>query len=214
MKINRVVIISLTTAVLLACQALILPVRGTPSPGATSIPLVVQTSSADSSLLHFDNQWVSFDYPRELKAYAPGDQVFRWYPELDLGGELLAGLGDPKVYAYQMYFRSIRIMRRAMPSDQTLQTLMAGTYDRINQQHPINAGAQKASGPVTISGMPAYQKTYRVFSGEPAYDLRDIWVPHDGVLDIIAIATAWHNPDDFARFELLADGIINSLVIK
>jgi len=203
-KMHRMIILVPITIIALACQTLTLPSKPTAAP----------TSSADSRLLHFDNEWVAFDYPRELKVHSAGDKTFRWYPELDLGGELLAGLGDPQVFAYEMYFRSIRIMRLKVPAGYDLQKMMSETYDRIGQRNPIYEGALKTSGPVTVSGMAAYQKTYRVFSGEPAYDLRDIWVPHNGMLDIIAIATAWHDPDTFAKYESLSDGIVMSLVIK
>ena len=196
----------------LACQGITL--TATPTPTGNVKPTMPSTSSSGSGLQHFENQWVAFDYPKNLKAYTADDKSFRWYPELDLGGELLAGLGDPEVYAYEMYFRSIRIMRRAKPAGYDLQKMMSETYDGVAQRNPIYDGALRASGPVTVSRMPAYQKTYRVFSGEPAYDLRDIWVEHYGVVDIIAIATAWHNPDNFAQFELMADGILKSLVIK
>lgn len=196
----------------LACQGLTPPTL-VPATTITS-PTAASTSNANPKLVHFENEWVAFDYPGEFKLHQAGDAAFHWYPDLDLGGELVAGLGDPTEFAYEQYFRSLRIMRRAMPAGSDLQKIMADTYDPGRQRLPLQEGMLKATGPVTVSGLPAYQKTYRVYSGEPAYDLRDIWVQHDGTLYTIAIATGWHNPDSFAAFQALADRWLQSLKIK
>jgi hypothetical protein len=65
-----------------------------------------------------------------------------------------------------------------------------------------------------LAGLPAIQKTYRVFSGEPAYELRDIWAEKSGKAYRVSIWTVFHNQDDLAAFESLADQVLSCLIIK
>lgn len=188
----------------IACRALV----------PAAFPAAAPTSSVDPTLLRFEDQWVVFDYPKGFKVHAAGDPTFRWYPEIDLGGALVVGLGDPTDFSHEKYFRFIRIMRRAMPAGDDLQKIMSETYDRVSQEHPNSESEPGATARVTVSGQAALETTYRVFYSAPAYDVRDIWVLHNGAIYIISISTPFHNPRDSAQFQSLADGIVGSLEFK
>jgi hypothetical protein len=75
-------------------------------------------------------------------------------------------------------------------------------------------GVLDLSGSISIDARDAIQKSYRIYSGEPAYDLRDIWIPVEDAIFIISIATEWTNPDEFAAFETLADKLLRSLEFR
>jgi hypothetical protein len=91
---------------------------------------------------------------------------------------------------------------------------MLDAYRQVEDKFPREKGEMNATGPVTVAGLSAFQWTYRVSSGESAYDLHDVWVPKDGELFIISIWTKYTNPDDFAVFQAGADMLLESLRIK
>ena len=186
------------------------PFEEKPTPEPTPSP----SPYPDSMLLHFENDVVAFDYLKGMKLYTTGDPAFVCYPDIQLGGELVVGLGDPKFINFDTYFRSIRIFRLPMPPGSNLEATFLEAYRQAEKKLPLQNGVLDANGPVTVAGLAALQKTYRVYSGEPAYELRDIWVQKDDVLFVVSIWTEYTNPDDFAAFQAIADMFINSLQIK
>jgi len=191
-------VFTLLVVLSLACNGLtvVSTPTPTPAPSATHIPQTI----------HFENDLVEFDYPDTMNQYMPGDPPFVPYPPISLGGELVIAVGDSRS-------RSISIYHLPIPSDSNLEETMQAAYLTVTH-YPLQTGILNANGPVTLAGLPAMQKTYRVFSGEPAYELRDIWTEKDGEAYRVSIWTIYHNPDDLAAFESLADGIINTMQIK
>jgi hypothetical protein len=192
-----------------ACQSLAPPVAA-PTPSSSPRP------TAASELLHFENEWISFDYPAGLTLYEAGFADVIWYPYIEFGGELVAALGDERFFGFDNYFRSIRIVRRAWSQAADLETIMAEVYAQTGVEHPwpLVDGVLDLSGSISIDARDAIQKSYRIYSGEPAYDLRDIWIPVEDAIFIISIATEWTNPDEFAAFETLADKLLRSLEFR
>jgi len=174
--------------------------------------LIRPTPTAE--ILHFENESVAFDYKYEkgMDVFEGGNATFQCNPSFELGGELVVGLGIYKYSELDTYYRSIRIFRQPMPSDSNLEIIMQEAYQKAKV--PQSKGLVNATGPVTVDGLSAYQWTYRVYVGEPAFEMRDIWIPKDGELFIIAIWTQWGNPDSFATFQADADMLVNSLRIK
>ena len=168
-----------------------------------------------AEILHFENDRVVFDYKytKGMKVFEGWDATFRCNPNFELGGEWVVGLGIYKYPNLDIYPRSIRIFRQPMPSDSNLETIMQEAYQKATIQSRVK-GAVDATGPVTVDGLPAFQWTYRVFVGEPAYEMRDVWIPKDGELFIIAIWTQYGNQESFAAFQADADAFLNSLHIK
>lgn len=186
------------------------PIRITPTPVPTPTP----TPFPDSRLLHFENDIVSFDYLKGMTIFTAGDPASTCYPDIQLGGELVVGLGDPKFSSFETYFRSIRIFHLPMPSGSNLEKIMLEAYRQVETKYPLQPGVVEATGPVTVAGLTAFQKTYRVYSGEPAYELRDIWVEKDHELFILSVWTEYTNPEDFAAFQASAEVFLKSLDIK
>jgi hypothetical protein len=165
-------------------------------------------------LLHFENDVVAFDYLKGMKLYTTGDPAFVCYPDIQLGGELVVGLGDPKFINFDTYFRSIRITRLPMPPGSNLEAMFLEAYRPVETKYFPQNGILNANGPVTVAGLAALQKTYRVYSGEPTYELRDIWIQKGDVLFVVSIWTEYTNPDDFTVFQSGADMLLKSLKLK
>jgi hypothetical protein len=200
------ILIAFTVLLAIACSSTTLFPRPTSSARLTATRV--------SRLLHFEDDRLVFDYPAGMKVFKAGDAAFHVYPDIQLGGELLAGLGDPKFSGYGRYYRSISLYRRQLPPGSDLDALMLETYRLAAEHYPPNNGLLNFSGPLTVTGLPAVQKAYRVYSGEPAYELRDIWIQREDELFILAIWTEYTNPEDFAAFQAGAESLLASLVIK
>jgi hypothetical protein len=167
-----------------------------------------------AEILHFENELVAFDYKYEkgMEVFEAGNAPFQCNPPFELGGELVVGLGIYKYSGLDIYNRSIRIFRQPMPFDSNLETIMREAYQKA--EVPRDEGVVNATGPVTVDGLSAFQWTYHVYVGEPAFEMRDVWIPKDGELFIIAIWTQWGNPDSFAAFQADADMFLKSLRFK
>jgi hypothetical protein len=163
-------------------------------------------------ILHFENDIVAFDYLEGAKVYEGGKATFQCNPHFELGGELVVGLGIYKYSSLDTYYRSIRIFRQPMPVDSNLETIMREAYQKAEVSQ--SEGLVNATGPVIVDGLSAFQWTYRVYVGEPAFEMRDVWIPKDGEVFIIAIWTQWGNPDSFAAFQADADMFLKSLRLK
>jgi hypothetical protein len=186
------------------------PIVETPTPEPTLTP----TPFPASMLRHFENDVVAFDYLKVMNVYDAGDSTFQCYPDFQLGGEMVVGLGDPKFTGFGNYYRSIRIFRQPMPPGSNLETVMLDAYRQVEDKFPRDQGEMDATGPVTVAGLSAFQWTYQVHSGEAAYELRDVWILKDVELFIISIWTEYTAPDDFTVFQAGADLLLKSLRIK
>ena len=165
------------------------------------------------ALLHFDNEVVAFDYMEGMDLFEGGDAALQSIPDFQLGGELVVGLGSLTL-GYDRYFRSIRIFRQPMLSDSNLETIMQEAYLRADPYDLWGPGVMDTASPVTVAGLPAIQTTYRVYIGEPAYELRDVWIPKGDELFIVAIWTQYTNSEAFSAFQADADLLLNSLQLK
>ena len=96
----------------------------------------------------------------------------------------------------------------------SVEVIFFETYRKAEAKFPQETGILNADGLVDVNGWTGRQKTYRVYSGEPAYELRDIWIQKDDEIFILSIWTEYTNPDDFAAFQASADALLKSLQIK
>jgi hypothetical protein len=165
------------------------------------------------SLLHFENEVVAFDYREGMDIFEDRVAALQCVPDFQLGGELVVGLGSLKL-GTDHYFRSIRIYRQPMLSDSNLETIMQEAYLQADPYKLWGPGVMDTSIPVTVAGLPAFQTTYRIYIGEPAYDLRDVWIQNDDQLFIVAIWTQYTNSEAVAAFQANADLLLNNLQLK
>lgn len=204
MNIRIAAILSFFIASAYSCRGLTVPDFSTPAP----------TSGADPSLLHYEDQWLALDYPRGWNIHLPDDASFKWHPPVALEGDLVVGIGDSQYRFNKTYIRFFRILRRLQCACDNVQTVMDESYQSLNLRYPLAESVYKSPEAIVVSGISSPQKSYRIFWGEPAYDLRDIWVRSGENLYIISISTRWSNPEDLAAFEAVADAIVRSIVIK
>ena len=209
MKQRGIVLVAAFSTLAFACRSLSLfP--------ATPTPQILPTPTLASALAHFENKWVAFDYPAGWALFEAGFENPIWYPTVDFGASLVAGLGDDRFFGFGSYYRSIRVLRRDLPATADLNGIMAAVYAQSGAKYPwpLVAGGLDLDGAITIGRQAVVQRSYRIYSGEPAYDLCDIWIPGDTDLYIVNIATEWTNPEDVAAFEATAADLLASLVIK
>ena len=209
MTIRNGLLLAVFFALALACRALTLPV----------LPTAAPTSRADPNLLHFEDQWVAFDFPKGFDVYEGADPAFtypgfKWTPVLVLPGEQVAAIGDPDFRANNEYLHSILVTHRGLTAGEDVEQSMQDFYQMSVDQYHAVEGLLALPQTITVDSVRAYQETYRIFWGEPAYDLRDVWVPEDDALYIVSIFARWSNLDDLAEFNAVADGVLRSLVIK
>jgi len=209
MRTKSFVFVAAISTLAFACRSLSL------SP-ATPTPQILPTPTMTSALAHFENEWVAFDYPSGLKVFEAGFANPIWYPTVDFGAELVAGLGDERFFGFENYYRSIRILRRTLPAGSDFMPIMQQVYAQPGVDHPqvLVEGVLDLNGGIMLDGRAAIQKSYRIYSGEPAYEFRDIWIPVDDQLFILTIATEWTNPEDFAAYEAMGDALVAGLHLK
>jgi hypothetical protein len=209
MNKRSLVLVAAISTLAFACRSLSLA-------PATATPQILPTPTLVSTLAHYENEWVAFDYPSGLKVFEAGFADPIWYPTVDFGAGLVAGLGDERFFHFEKYFRSIRMLRRELPAGAEFTLIMEQIYAQPGVDHPevLVEGALDLNGPIMVDGRAAVQKSYRIYSGEPAYDFRDIWVPADDHLYIVSISTEWTNPEDLAAFEAMGDDLLAGLQLK
>jgi hypothetical protein len=74
------------------------------------------------------------------------------------------------------YSNAVVIMRKAIPEGSSLEEVYRETYAAQTLAYPDAA----KDGIGQLSGLPALERTYPFFSGEPRYDIRELWVERDG----------------------------------
>lgn len=173
----------------------------------TSTPGLTETSPPE--ILHFENELVAFDYPAGTRIFAAGDPVFNIYPiGIELGGELAVGLANPGWIHNNngVLFSSIGIFRHYLPPGSTLEQVMQAAYTGVPLQNEVT----EQSGLVTVVGLAAVRKTYRVASGPLWYTLQDTWIEKDGSILRLSLWEETYQDD----FQALADLFLGSLEIK
>jgi hypothetical protein len=176
----------------------------------TACRMGTATPTTPPQPLHYEDDLVAFDYPGDWWLYTAGESGFNTHP-LALGGDLVAGIAYPKkIGTSELLTSTMSIFRHPLPPGATLESVMRETYRLVVRSE----GVLDASGAVTLAGLPALQETYRVCSGEPCYEMRDIWLEKEGQVLRVSIWTAWGNPEYFDAFLAMSDAFLASLVIK
>ena len=87
-------------------------------------------------------------------------------------------------------------------------------YKKIQDKYNPQESPFGQSTLINVNGYDAMQKAYRIYSGEPAYELRDLWLQRDNTGYLISIWTIYTNPEDYARFQAGAEVLLDSIVFK
>jgi hypothetical protein len=192
--------------VTLACSSLTVP----------AFPTAAPTSRVNPAIRHFEDQWVAFDYPGGLDVYEGPDPAFKWclQDEVHVGGEQVVGLGDGQARANDVYLHSIRITHQGLVAGEDVQQSMQELYQSFDARYDTAGPLLAVPQTTIVDGARAHQMTYRIFWGEPAYDFRDVWIPHGDALYIVSILVRWSDPEALAHFNASADVVLRSLVIK
>jgi hypothetical protein len=175
----------------------------------TSTPTLLPTIITNAELLFYENEWVSFEFPKWMKLYDTIDPSFATDP-IDLGGDLLVGLADPNYISDGSVKRSIAVFYYPSLGGADLDRAIELTYGDTT----FHKGILKGDGALFLAGLPAIQKTYQIEADGVSYELRDIWYKEDTQVYRLSIWTPYVNQDDFTAFQSLSDTLIKSMKVK
>ncbi len=155
---------------------------------------------------HYEDEAVAFDYPHSWRtldtffdAYTPGHN-----PEL--GADEVIAVADPATSTpWEKFTTSARVLRRDLPAGMTLEALVEQTYARMPIERDISQEA------LTAAGVPALERVYEQYRGEPLYRVRDVWLEKDGVVYILSFRAM---PDGFDEAQADFDRIVESFVVR
>jgi len=93
------------------------------------------------------------------------------------------------------YFNAAVVMRKAIPSGSSLEEVYRSTYAEQVLAYPEAA----KDGVSQLGGQPALERTYPYYSGEPRYDIRELWVERDGWVYILSLRSQYTNKTNLDR---------------
>jgi hypothetical protein len=129
-------------------------------------------------------------------------------PPLDLHAEVLGVIVDTSAVLHtsqQDYFTyTVFFLRKPIPGDSSLEEVYQQTYENIVLAYP-NEIKENQTG---LSGEPALERVYPYFSGEPRYDIRDLWLEKDGFAYILSCRARSNLEIDLYQQDL--QGILDS----
>jgi hypothetical protein len=148
-----------------------------------------------SSMDHYDDGQIAFDYPggwqtlEEIWGFASG-----------------VGVVDPNSRTpFERYSVSFTVETWELPEGMTASDLMAQHLEQTVIETFITDGW------VTVDGVDAVEVIYQAYSGEPLWQVRELWLEQGG---IVYVLTCKSFPDDYAGREAEFDAIIASFDVK
>jgi PsbP-like protein len=166
----------------------------------------------------FQNKEIYFSYPSSWVSFSdfwPSNFGFSYKPSTDqeLNATVITGVLDPKSNTpIEKYSTSVKIETKN--NSGTLKETFDNTYSSLSH-------SSKASGKslfqniseriLTVDGVSAYEKVYKIPHGEPYYQIRDVWIYKNGKIYIISCRAF---PNNFNQSQNDFDIIINSFHVK
>lgn len=98
---------------------------------------------------------------------------------------------------------------RSLPEGSDLQTLVEETYARLLEGDAIEEMISEGEG--TVDGLPALERVYKRFWGEPLVEQRDLWVERDGQVYVVSCRAS---PNGFEAAMPLCDQVLAGLYLK
>jgi hypothetical protein len=142
---------------------------------------------------HFESADFGFEYPADWQTLSE-----IWGRESDVG------VADPgSATPWEKYLTSVRIEKRALPPDSSLEALFQETDPQA--ERVISEGA------ITLAGATAYERVYEKFHGEPLRKIREVWLEERGTVYVIS---CWSTPGRYDESLADFDLIIGSFQVK
>jgi hypothetical protein len=175
-------------------------------------------NNGNNSTTTFQNSEISFDYPSNWVTFSdfwPSTFGFQYnYSEDDdLNATEIAGVLNPdSKTAMEKYSVSVKI--ETINSTRDLKEIFNSTYSALsNKYNSANATIfqEISEGNLTVDGVTAYEKVYKLPHGEPYYQIRDIWLKKNNTIYIISCRTF---PSNYNESQNDFNIIINSFHVK
>ena len=183
-----------------------------------SISGCIEFKENQSNTKSFENNEISFSYPSSWVSFSdfwPSNFGFLYNPSLDqkLNATVITGVLDPKSNTpVEKYTTSVDIETKNTSG--TLKDAFDGTYSSLSQSSKASGSSlfQEISERIlTVDGVTAYEKVYKIPHGEPYYQIRDVWLDKNGKIYIISCRAF---PNNFNQSQNNFDLIINSFHVK
>lgn len=126
---------------------------------------------------------------------------------LDLGGEFITAAIDPALAGKYAYLRAVLFYRYPDRPGTDLEAFQTGIYATAEHFYPESWQERK----LTLAGEEAIEACYRIYWGEPAYELCDFWLAHAGQFYRISARTQYTNPEDTAAALEAMQSLVESL---
>lgn len=155
---------------------------------------------------HFENDFVAFDYPADWDTAATFFPAWTPGHNSEYDADVVAAVAKRNTDTpFEKFTVSCSVMLRPLPDGSTLEQVMEETYAGMFIAEMV---AEEA---VTVGEMVGYQRVYKQFHGEPLWQVREVWLEHDGQIAIVHCKSL---PNQFEDVQADFDVILNSLEVK
>ncbi len=172
----------------------------TPTTSYPPAPPATPTPPPGVDTFTFDHERFTFDYPSHWTNREDRYPGFV-QPNPEFGTEEPASVSGDGLGFF--------IGLRSLPEGTDLQTLVDDTYDRLVEGDMIEE--MLSQGESTVDGLPALERVYKRFWGEPLIQQRDLWAERDGQVYVVSCRTS---PSRFDELMPLCDQVIASLILR
>jgi PsbP-like protein len=171
-----------------------------------------------SNTKNFQNNEISFNYPSTWVSFSdfwPSNFGFSYNLSEDqnLNTTEITGVLDPKSNTpLEKYTTSVKIEEKN--SSGNLKEDFDATYSSLSKSSRASGTSlfhEISEGSLTVDGVTAYEKVYKIPHGEPYYQIKDVWLDKNGKIYIISCRAF---PNNFNQSQNDFNTIINSFQVK
>jgi len=190
--------IALAPAVILLAASACTPSGGDPGAGQSE-----QSGSAGADQGQSGPGEVRFDAPPDWQTLEEifGSHTYQHDSQFD--ADEIAAAADTGTAVGELRFTCwCQVLARDLPAGMDLPALMAATYETVIIEEEL------AAGELSINGLPAYEREYMQFHGEPLWHVRDTWLEQAGRVYILRCKSSPNRfEQDRADFDLIRDSL-------
>ena len=178
----------------------------------------IEFNGNQSNAKNFQNNEILFNYPSTWVSFSdfwPSNFGFSYIPSEDhnLNTTEITGVLDPKSNTpMEKYTTSVKIETKK--SSGNLKEDFDAAYSSLSRSSQASGALlfqEISERNLTVDGVTAYEKVYKIPHGEPYYQIRDVWLDKNGKIYIISCRAF---PNNFNQSQNDFDTIINSFHVK
>ncbi len=194
----KIMILFVLTLILLACSLDPMSQSNTDAFATQPPPNSADESSSSDAVIdgnvpagRVEQEAFAFDYDAGWQPYFEGElpNVVDVLLDVETLGLVLDSSRFVETPLKPFYYYAVVIMRKAIPAGSSLEEVYRLTYAEQVLDYPEAA----KDGSSQLGGLPALERVYPYYSGEPRYDIRELWVEWDGWAYILSQRAQYTN---------------------